>query len=338
RLTNWSAVMMAAVLAVQFFAAQLRADGGGNCSRDCGLFSCLRGTLFAQDCNQKSGYESGSDDEQKTSYGPCCQPRKTLMQWSYGTTFSGGPPSMDEPLEADRPGFTVSPVTVGKGVVQLESGYTFTLDNAGGIHHVEHDFPDTLWRIGMFAEWFEWRIEYNYSIINNTDSTVAPPAHQRFSGSDDLLLGIKFCLTPQEGILPEMCLLPQMSVPSGSPSLTSGQVLPGLIWGYEWKLNEVYSITGLTAAMRATDDAGTVFTQFDQALSLNIQLTKPLQAYVEWYVIAPNGITLERTQHNADGGFAYHLTNNIQLDIECGVGLNAAADDFFAGSGAVVRF
>ncbi|HZZ27632.1 MAG TPA: transporter [Pirellulales bacterium] len=309
------------------------------CDGDCPIVSCLTGSCFDANSGANQSDEQ-KEDEPKTSYGPCdCQPRKTLLQWSYGTTFSGGPPGMDEPLEADRPGFTISPVTVGKGVVQLETGYTFTLDNAGGIHQVEHDFPDTLWRIGMFADWFEWRIEYNYSIIDNTiNNPPIPPIHQHFSGSQDLLLGCKLCLTPQEGILPEMGFLPQMSVPSGAPNITAGQVLPGLLWGYQWQVNKIISITGLTAITRAVDDVGTIFTEFDQALSVQYQLTPKLQGYTEWYVIAPNGRTTERTQHYADGGFAYHVTNNLQLDAECGVGLNAAANNFFAGSGAVVRF
>ncbi len=300
----------------------------------CPLFSCLSGTCFSNDSSEEK------PEEPKCSYGPCdCQPRKTLLQWSYGTSFSGGPASMDEPLQADRPGFTVSTVTVGRGVVQLESGYTYTLDNAGNIHQSEHEFPDTLWRIGMFAEWFEWRIEYNYEILNTTiDRPFQPSLHQHLSGSEDLILGCKIALTPQEGILPEMCLLPEMSVPSGAPGITSGLTLPELIWGYSWKLNEKLSLTGLTSIGKNTDDLGFAFTEVDQALSLQIQFTKKLQGYVEWYVLAPSGRTTERTQHYSDGGFAYLVTNNIQLDIECGVGLNAAANNFFAGTGFVIRF
>jgi hypothetical protein len=308
------------------FAA--RADDG------CPLISCLTGTCFSEEsCPQK-------EDEEKCSYGPCdCQPRKTLLQWSYGTTFSGGAPSMDEPLQADRPGFTVSTVTVGKGVVQLESGYTYTLDNAGRVHQVEHAFPDTLWRIGMFAEWFEWRVEYNYEIQNTTiDRAGLPPIQQHLSGSEDLILGCKIALTPQEGILPEMCLLPEMSVPSGAPGITAGLTLPELIWGYQWKLNDKLSLTGLTSIGKQTDNLGFVFTEVDQALSLQDDFTKKLQGYIEWYVLAPSGRTTEQTQHYSDGGFAYLLTNNIQLDAEVGVGLNAAASNFFAGTGVVVRF
>lgn len=318
-------------LAAVFASRASFAESDGILS-NCSLFPCLHDTC--------SGEAEQKEDEPKCDFGPCpCQERKTLMQWSYGTSFSGGPPSLDEPLESDRPGFTESPVTVGRGVVQLESGYTFTQDGHGNELLTSNAFPDTLWRIGMFAQWFEWRIEYNYEIVNDTISSGSlPPVHRRFSGSDDLLVGFKLALTPQEGILPQMGLNPEMSVPSGSPAFTAGEVMPAVLWLYNWNITKNIVLEGLTGVDRAADDSGNIFTEFSQAWNLQFQLTKKLQGYVEWYVIAPNGRTTERTMHTIDGGFSYMVTNNFQLDIETGVGLNEAADDFFAGSGAVVRF
>jgi hypothetical protein len=302
----------------------------------CPSFSFLHGSC----CESDQNADSEKEDEPKRSYGPCCcEPRKTLMQWSCGTSFSGGPASMDEPLEANRPGFTISAKTVGRGVVQLESGYTFTLDNHAGERHIEHDFPDTLWRIGMFAEWFEWDIEYNYSIIDNTAPNLPfAPIHRRIRGSDDLNVGFKLCLTPQEGILPAMGLQPQMTVPSGSPDLTAGEVRPGILWPLSWEINKKVTVQMLTSANRARDDDGNVYTQVAQAISVSFQLSKQLECYAEWFVLSPTGRTIDRTQHYSDGGFAYHVTNNLQLDAEAGVGLNEAANDFFAGAGVVLRF
>lgn len=45
-----------------------------------------------------------------------------------------------------------------------------------------------------------------------------------------------------------------------------------------------------------------------------------------------------RPEHYFDGGFTYLLRNNMQFDVRAGVGANAAAVDFFAGSGLCVRF
>lgn len=290
--------------------------------------------------DDEKGDEDKDDDEKKIHYGPdACKPRKTLMQWSYGTTFSGGPPGMDEPLESDRPDFTESPVTVGKGVVQLETGYEFFLNHRAGDVHTEHTFPDTLWRIGMFAEWFEWRIEYSYDIINDTISNNPfPPSHLHASGSEDLSVGAKFCLTPQEGILPAMGIIPSLAVPSGSPSITEGGVMPGLIWAYAWEINKKLDVEMSTDVFRRRDDDRNIFTEFAQSIAVQYHWTKHFETYMEWYVTSPTGRTIERTEQNADGGFVFPITNNLQLDVEAGVGLNEAAQDFFAGAGATVRF
>ena len=61
----------------------------------------------------------------------CCNGPGTLMQWSYGNSFSGGP-DLESPLVTDRPDFTEATSAVGRGVAQLEIGYTYTFDNAFG--------------------------------------------------------------------------------------------------------------------------------------------------------------------------------------------------------------
>jgi hypothetical protein len=138
--------------------------------------------------------------------------RGTLMQWSYGTSFEGGP-NLNEPLITDRPDFTESSVTVGLGVVQIESGYTFTNDDSSEGHTNEHSFPETLFRIGALAEWFELRIGWNWG---ESAETVFGAGDENLSGAEDLYLGIKLALTPQECCLPETGLIVQMNVPTGS--------------------------------------------------------------------------------------------------------------------------
>jgi hypothetical protein len=63
---------------------------------------------------------------------PSLLERKTLLAWPGENGTQGGPPGLDEPLASDRPDFTESSSTVGRGIWQLESGYTFIEDRAGG--------------------------------------------------------------------------------------------------------------------------------------------------------------------------------------------------------------
>src|SRR6185295_17233919 len=122
----------------------------------------------------------------------------------------------------------------------------------------------------------------------------------------------KIGLTPQEGILPAMAVVPQMSVPTGSEAFTSKTVMPGLIWCYQWEITKVVSLGMSTEIDRERDDNGNVFTQFDQSASVGYQLNKDLSAYTEVFLLSPSGHTIEKVQYYFDGGFAYHITNNVQ--------------------------
>lgn len=277
----------------------------------------------------------GESCQRERSYGPCPhQERLTLMQWSYGTSFSGGPPGRDEPLASDRPDFTEASTTVGRGVVQIESGYTFIRDRDGGSTLTAHSFPETLLRVGVLAEWLELRAAYNYGV----ETTQFGGTATELSGSEDLYLGVKLGLTPQEGILPEMALMPQMTVPTGSSAFGAGEVLPGLNWLYGWDINDFLSTAGSTQVNRALDGVtGEPYLEFAQSWTIGYSLAERVGAYTEIFTLVPDGADTDKTQTYFNGGFVFPVTNDLQFDIRAGLGLNEAADDFFSGAGLVMR-
>jgi outer membrane putative beta-barrel porin/alpha-amylase len=257
-----------------------------------------------------------------------CSPG-TLMQWSRGNSFEGGP-DLDEPIVTDRPDFTEASVTVGRGVFQIESGYTYSFDN-DGTQTIGHSYPETLFRLGMFAEWFEWRLAWNYAheIVEGVER----------DGAEDLYLGFKLALTPQEGILPEMALVPQMTVPTGGRSFRADEAMPGVNWLYGWDINDWLGTGGSTQFNRTPDDAtGEAYTQWAQSWTVNYGLTDRLGAYTEYFGFYPHSADTARVEHYIDGGFTYLFSDDIQWDIRGGVGLNASADDYFVGTGLSLRF
>lgn len=263
-----------------------------------------------------------------------CQPPGTLLQWSCGNSFGGGPPGRDEPLASDRPDFTEASTTVGRGVVQLEMGYTYIADDEGPIHAHAHSYPELLARIGILAEWLELRIAFNHA--TQTEDLGPLPANTS-SGSEDLYLGFKLALTPQEGILPEMALMPQWTVPTGHNAFSADEVLLGLNWLYGWEINDRFSTAGSTQINKGIDDLGDVYLEIAQSWTVGISFTDHFGAYTEWFVIGQSGSDAARTQHYLNGGLVFPVTNDLQFDIRAGVGLSDASDDFFAGAGLVVR-
>ena len=256
----------------------------------------------------------------------------TLFQWSYGASFEGGP-NLDEPIVTDRPDFTEASSTVGAGVFQLESGYTYVYnDNGGGIE--SHSFGEPLLRVGALANWFEFRFAWNYL----AESSAIGGTTTRIDGADDLYLGAKIGLTPQEGILPEMALIPQMYVPVGHDAFTANQVLPGVNWLYGWDVTDFVSTAGSTQINRRVDGmTAEPYYELAQSWTIGYTLTDRLGAYTEWFALFPSGADSDPTQHYLDGGFTYLVTDNFQLDIRAGKGLSGGADDYFLGAGASIR-
>ena len=242
----------------------------------------------------------------------------------------------DEPLKADRPDFLEASSTVGKGRVQLESGYTFVRDRAGGTHVDSHSYPEALFRIGLFADWFEFRIGQNFS----SNRTISTEVFQSTNGGEDLYLGTKLALTEQKKTLPEMALIVQMTVPTGHRRLTAGEVLPGFNWICGWNLIEDrLSLGSGLQVNRAIDDSDHAYVELSQAVSFGYTLSQRLGAYTEWFGFFPDGAVSPDVgpQHYFDAGFTYLITKNFQVDIRGGVGLNRWADDFFVGIGTALR-
>lgn len=264
----------------------------------------------------------------------CCPPPKTLFRWNYGGEEVGGPAPMDEPLISDRPDFTEASTTVGRGVMQLEAGYTYFFDRAGDDFTIDQSYPETLLRIGMLAEWFEFRIAYNHGSNASRESGLFDSG----TGARDLYVGAKLGLTLQQGILPEMAIVPQMFLPTGSDDFTSGRVCPGVNWLYGWDINDFLSCGGSTQVNKAVDDADdSSYTLFAQSFTFGYSLTDRVGAYTEYFGLFPSGATSTLPENYFDGGFTFSVTNNLQLDIRAGVGLNEAAYDYFVGSGFVIR-
>lgn len=254
----------------------------------------------------------------------------TLFQWSYGNSFSGGP-DLNAPLVTDRPDFTEASSTVGRRVAQIEFGYTYIYDHDRVTQTVNHSTPEILLRYGILADWLEFRIAGNYA--NEGLNGVGT------SGAEDLYLGFKIGLTPQEGHLPEMALIPQMTAPTGHSAFTADEVLPGVNWIYAWEINGFISTAGSTQFNRAIDEAtGSSYTEWAQSWTIAYSLVDKLGAYTEWFAFFPDSADTAKPQHYFNGGFTYLLCNDVQWDIRAGVGLNDAADDYFVGTGFSVRF
>ena len=243
-----------------------------------------------------------------------------------------------ETINTDRPDFSNSPTTVGRGRIQLETGYTFTYDRNASRQVYNHSVPEALLRIGMFNDWFEWRFQDNFDYQRTRSQGVSTIDR----GGEDFLAGFKVTFAEQAGCLPKTGLIVEINFPTGSAAFGSRDVEPTITFAYNWEIIEdLLSLTGNSIIGRREDDddIGAYF-QVAQSFSMELDWTERLSSFSEFFIIAPHSSTSPTVvpTYNYQAGFLYLVTNNFQLDIRAGLGLNDPADDFFTGAGVSYRY
>lgn len=265
------------------------------------------------------------------------QPRgpKTLASWNGAEHEEEEESDVVERIITDRPHIAEAATTVGLGRVQIETGYTYYLDNSNGSRVQTHSFAEPLFRLGLFREWFELRLQYNY-LIEQTDD---PTGRTFRSGSDDLYVGAKIALAEQSGLLPELTIFPQMRVPSGHRVHSANSVLPGMNFVYAWHVTDRFEIECNTQVNRRRDDGiDHFYTELLQTVNLEYDVAEKLMVFNEFVLFSPVGAQAANVEWYVHPGLHYFFLPNLQLDIHAAVGLNAASDDFFGGSGLSWRW
>lgn len=248
---------------------------------------------------------------------------------------------LTEPMVTDRPDFTESTAVVPFGHLQLETGYTYTYDDEGGRRVSDQTFPEALLRIGIVKKW-ELRLGWTgWSLTEDLfmeKNDSGRPVHREIhdDAGTDMIIGFKRHLLAQEGIRPDLGVIGELSLPTGSDSKSSGDVDPQIkiLWSYE--LPADFALSGnLNLGVPTSGDHR--FFQTSASVSLGYSLTDWMGAYVEYFGFYPNDRWTD-CAHTANGGLTFLITDNLQFDVRTGVGLNEEADDFFTGAGLSIRF
>jgi outer membrane putative beta-barrel porin/alpha-amylase len=302
-----------------------------SCSRSAKLAAILLWPLIVGWTGDAQAQNASAADTRASERGP-----KTLFEWTLGNSWENTRPDTSQEqdrIDPDRPHFPESSTTVGKGRTVLESGYTLTKK---GPMFVSHSDPEALLRVGMFADWFEFRIGQNFLDQRQTIEDVTTNTR----GAQDLYVGMKLGLTEQRGILPQVAILPQMTLPTGAKELTAGRVLPGVNVDMGWDvIKDFFGVELLIANNYIQDDMQNKGFQVATGLTGVFQLTKKLEAFAEWDAFYATGpISSFGPQHYALGGLVYFITNNLAVDARAGIGLNGHSNRFLAGAGFAMRF
>jgi len=298
-------------------------------------FSCafpVEATAWA-DGESPDGPPAAARDAQKS--GP-----RTLLDSIVGARGATDTEGLDGEgrIDPDRPHLPEAVTTVGIGRAVLESGYDYTQRGS----FFSHSYPEALLRVGVLAEWFELRIGQNVL----TEQQAVDGLKTTVTGAQDMYVGFKVALTEQKQYLPAVAVIPQATLPTGSRSETAGKVLPGLNVDCAWEVIEkLFSVETVVATNRVLNDDhnaqlhGTHL-EVTTGLTFVVSATRQLEVFAEWdafYPVTGSGRDSQPRDY-AVGGLVYFFTNNFEMDVRAGVGLNRSANDFLVGTGLAVRY
>jgi hypothetical protein len=241
-------------------------------------------------------------------------------------------------LVTDRPDQTESSVTIPRGTLQLETGWTHAVEEEGGEETITDAFPGTLLRYGVIEG-----LELRFATEGRVWEELHEPGGNRHSdaGWSDLQVGLKKYLWEEDGCLPEAAILGHLSIPVGEEGFSSGRFDPDFRLSFAHTLTDRLSFGYNLGTSWETieDDRGDrdTHSSFIYTAALGFGLTDRLGAFIEFFGDIP--INGEGGPANSlDGGFTYLLKDNLQVDCFLGKGLSEDAEDWFVGAGFSYRF
>lgn len=240
-------------------------------------------------------------------------------------------------ISTDRPDFVESSDVVGKGHVQIETGFQSEREAANGIRTRTRTTP-TLLRIGL-NDALEFRAETDgLTLARSTDSALGASSTQR--GWADVSLGLKW--RTQDGDedkgTPSMAWLVHADLDTGSAAFRGQGVRPSLRFVAEWELAHEVSVGVMPGIVLDRNAAGKRFVSSMFAVTVSKGWTREWHTFVELagqqFAARRNGGSLV----SVDAGATYLVNDSLQLDVSFARGLTRETPDFQWGVGASFRF
>jgi hypothetical protein len=224
----------------------------------------------------------------------------------------------------DRPDFTESSEVVGRGLVQVESGFTLEGDQ----NNRAITTPAILARIGLTS-----RVELRVGGEGFLRSWNSGQPGSAVSGGSDMEIGAKVKVLNFSNF--QAGVIPAVSIPTNNPAFSSGAYDPSIKATWATTLPRDFDLSGNFNVSSPTDALGR-FTQSAVSLSLGHELVGGWGGYWEAFSFTP----MERganTGWTLNSGVTRSVGRDMQIDIEAGRGVTADAPDWFFGFGFAIR-
>lgn len=219
-----------------------------------------------------------------------------------------------------RPGQAIGAFTVGKNILQFQQGldYFSTEDSdfsANGF------VSNNIIRFGVLETLeISALIDFKYEHRELETSSIS------LSGLSNLHLGFRVHINDQVGWVPTTGFQMRLKIPKISNDFGSDQLATVMVFVANWKLPKSMGLgTNWILSYNGNDHYPTG----KYVLNFNFPIHSNFSGFIENYGEVRNKIF----QTRYDGGFAYLINNNVQLDLSAGYGYNQNIKDYFVSAG-----
>lgn len=235
---------------------------------------------------------------------------------------------MESPLVTDRPDATEASSTVGKGILQIETGGLYESFEENNIKLEAYTYNTTLVRYGILDN-LELRVGWDFTegITKVNDNELNNVA----SGLSPLLLGVKLDIAKEKGGMPEIALIGHVfplftASRDYRPETTAIDFRFSLSHTLSDNSSLGYNIGGQWG--NDSSEAAAIYT-----IAYGYSINEKIGAYAELYGDMPEDSS---ANHFWDAGLTYLVSNDLQLDAYLGSSITKGQDLLF-GLGASFR-
>lgn len=253
------------------------------------------------------------------------------------TLFNPAPAELMRELSTDRPDKTESPYTVDAGHFQVEMDLAnLTLDRADGVRTRTWNLASANFKVGLLNN-VDLEVVFDGYVRESVEDRGAETT-TRTSGVGDLTVRLKTNFWGNDGGPTAFGMMPFLKIPTNSHGLGNNAVEGGVIFPLAVSLPGGWDVGLMTEFdFLRNEENASYHVEFINSITFSHDIVGKLGGYVEFFT----NISTEsgaRWVATVDLGLTYGLTDNIQLDAGCNIGVTRSADDLQPFIGISVRF
>lgn len=222
------------------------------------------------------------------------------------------------PIATDRPTQSAGSLVVPKGNVLIEYGYL--REKSSGLTSLT--FANVLVRMGILKG-VELRVTQNYL------QQKFAVADNKVNGLSPTTIGTKVHLVEENGIVPQMSVIGQVTLTNGANSFSPNDPIPEVRFNFSNTLSKRVSL-GYNLAMAFPEGGSQTF----YTMVIGYAFAPGWTFFAEPYGSFFDG----NADHRFDTGIIYLVKDNLQFDVSVGHRLTDIEPDTFIGFGAAIGF